>query len=54
MQQNQVEVESKGDINKIYNQVKGIYNMRQDKGCDGRINSLLRGLEKIVQSIAEM
>ena len=54
MQQNQVEVESKGDINKIYNQVKGIYNMRQDKGYDGRVNSLLSGLEKIVQSIAEM
>lgn len=54
LEQNQVEVESKGDINKIYNQVKGIYNMRQDKGYDGRVNSLLSGLEKIVQSIAEM
>lgn len=54
LEQNQTEVETKGDINKIYNQVKGIYNMRQDKGYDGRVNSLLSGLEKIVQSIAEM
>ena len=54
LEQNQVEVESKGDINKIYNQVKAIYNMRQDKGYDGRVNSLLSGLEKIVQSVAEM
>lgn len=54
LEQNQVEVESKGDINKIYNQVKGIYNMRQDKSYDGRVNSLLSGLEKIVQSVAEM
>lgn len=54
MEQNQVEVASKGDINKIYNQVKGLYNMRQDKGYDGRVNNLLSGLEKIVQSIAEM
>ena len=28
--------------------------MRQDKGYDGRVNSLLSGLEKIVQSVAEM
>ena len=33
---------------------KGLYNMRQDKGYDGRVNSLLGGLEKIVQSVAEM
>lgn len=54
LEQNQVEVEKKGDINKIYNQVKGLYNMRQDKGYDGRVNGLLSGLEKIVQSVAEM
>lgn len=54
LENNKVTVESKGDLNKIYNQVKGLYNMRQDKGYDGRVNSLLSGLEKIVQSIAEM
>lgn len=54
LEQNQVEVETKGDINKIYNQVKGLYNMRQDKSYNGSVNGLLSGLEKIVQSIAEM
>lgn len=54
LEQNQVEIESKGDINKIYNQVKCLYNMRQDKSYNGSVNGLLSGLEKIVQSIAEM
>lgn len=54
LESNKVPVESKGDLNRIYNQVKGLYNMRQDKGYDGRVNSLLGGLEKIVQSVAEM
>lgn len=54
LESNKIPVESKGDLNRIYNQVKGLYNMRQDKGYDGRVNSLLSGLEKIVQSVAEM
>lgn len=54
LESNKVPVETKGDLNRIYSQVKGIYNMRQDKGYDGRVNSLLGGLEKIVQSVAEM
>lgn len=54
LEKNNVAIESKGDLNKIYNQVKGLYNMRQDKSYDGRVNGLLSGLEKIVQSIAEM
>ena len=54
LESNKISVESKGDLNRIYNQVKGLYNMRQDKGYDGRVNSLLSGLEKIVQSVAEM
>lgn len=54
LESNKIPVETKGDLNRIYNQVKGIYNMRQDKGYDGRVNSLLSGLEKIVQSVAEM
>ena len=44
----------KGDIVKQYNEVKKLYGMRQSKGYDGRVNSLLSGLETIVQSIAEM
>ena len=54
LESNKIPVESKGDLNRIYNQVKGLYNMRQDKGYDGRVNSLLSGLEKIVQSVGEM
>jgi len=54
LEEYQVEIESKGDINKLYNQVKGLFNMRQNKEYDGRVNGLLSGLEKIVQSVAEM
>lgn len=54
LEQNQTEIESKGDLSKLYSQIKKIYNMNQSKDCDGRVNSLLSGLEKIVQSITEM
>lgn len=43
-----------GDISKLYNQVKQLYNMHQDKDMDKRINGLLSGLEKILSAIAEM
>ena len=43
-----------GDIGKLYNQVKQLYNMHQDKNIDKRINSLLSGLEKILTAISEM
>ena len=43
-----------GDIGKLYNQVKQLYNMHQDKDVDKRINGLLSGLEKILSAIAEM
>ncbi len=43
-----------GDIGKLYNQVKQLYNMHQDKNIDKRINSLLSGLEKILVAIAQM
>lgn len=43
-----------GDIGKLYNQVKHLYNMHQDKDIDKRINGLLSGLEKILAAIAEM
>ncbi len=51
--QNQ-EIISKGDIGKMYNQVKTLLNMRQDKSYDGRVNMLLSGLERIVESIGAM
>lgn len=43
-----------GDIGKLYNQVKQLYNMHQRKDLDKRINGLLSGLEKILTAIAEM
>lgn len=43
-----------GDIGKLYNQVKELYHMHQDKDIDKRINGLLSGLEKILSTIAEM
>ena len=47
-------VNAKGDIGKLYNQVKNCLNMQQDKSYDGRVNSLLFGLERIVESIGAM
>ncbi len=44
----------KGDIGKLYKQVKELYNMHNDNNMDKRINTLLSGLEKIISSIAEM
>lgn len=43
-----------GDINRLYKQVKDLYNMHTDKNMDKRINKLLSGLENIVQALAEM
>lgn len=41
-----VEPSESGDMGKLYNQVKQLYNMHQDKDVDKRINGLLSGLEK--------
>lgn len=43
-----------GNIRELYNQVKQLYNMHQNKDVDKRINGLLSGLEKILLAIAEM
>lgn len=48
------EPSQKGDIKKLYKQVKELYNMHADAGTDKRINELLSGLEKIIDAIAEM
>lgn len=45
---------TKGDIGKLYRQVKGLYNMHQQKEQDVRINSLLSGLEKVLTAISDM
>lgn len=54
LEKNQQEVESKGDLLKLSGQIKKLFHMQQSKDYDGRLNNLLSGLEKIVQSIAEM
>ena len=51
--QNEVPSDS-GDIGRLYNQVKQLYNMHQDRNIDRRINMLLSGLEKILSSITQM
>ena len=45
---------TKGDIGKLYGQVKQLYHMHQVKDADIRINTLLSGFEKILSAIAEM
>ncbi|WP_031548877.1 abortive infection family protein [Oribacterium sp. FC2011] len=54
LEKNNQEIQSKGDIGRLYNQVKNLYNMQQNKNYDGRVNSLLFGLEKIIESIGAM
>ena len=54
LEDNDVKGIPKGDLIKQYNQVKNLYGMQQSKEYDARINSLLGGLERIVQSVAEM
>lgn len=44
----------KGDVGKLYGQVKSLYNMHQNSQMDIRINTLLSGLEKILKAITEM
>ena len=43
-----------GDITKLYSQVKNLYSMHQDKTIDNRVNDLLSGLNKIIDSISQM
>jgi hypothetical protein len=44
----------KGDIGKLFSQVKSLYNMHQSPSVDKRVNELISGLEKIVRAIGEM
>lgn len=43
-----------GDIQTLFKQVKTLYNMHADKSIDRRINDLITGLNKTVNSIAAM
>lgn len=47
-------VKSKGDLPKLYQQVKALLGMNQSSDFDKRVNGMLSGLEKIIQAIAEM
>lgn len=44
----------KGDIGKLYSQVKSLYKMHYTQEIDNRVKSLLSGLEKILTAIREM
>jgi hypothetical protein len=44
----------KGDISKLYSQVKTLYNMHQKKDANQLINELLSGFEKVISSIGRM
>lgn len=45
---------AKGNIQKLYAQVKGLYNMRQGSEVDASINDLLNGLNKVVDAVSNM
>ena len=45
---------SNGDLQKMYAEAKNLLNMTQRKDWDGRINDLLSGLNKIIDSIGKM
>lgn len=54
IEHNKQEVSAKGDIGKLYNQVKTIYSLHNSKDADKQINELLNGLQKIVTAIGNM
>lgn len=54
LEKRNVKPSSKGDINKLYKQVKDEYKMHENKNADKRINRLLSGLENIVSAVSEM
>ena len=54
LEKKNVSPSTKGDINKLYKQVKDEYKMHEDKNADKRINRLLSGLENIVSAVSEM
>lgn len=46
--------ESRGNLRRLYKQVKELYSMCSDKQLDTRINKLLSGLKSIVAAISEI
>lgn len=49
-----IEPLEKGDVVQLYAQFKPLYNMHSDKTMDKRINNLLSGINKIIESISDM
>lgn len=54
LEQKGKKVTAKGDLIKLYGQVKILRGMTQSSQHDSRVNDLLSGLEKVVNSIASM
>lgn len=52
--QTKKEYKSSGDLNKIYQEVTEMLNMRQNGDWDKRVNELLGGLHKMVSAISGM
>lgn len=49
-----VTIEARKNIKKLYSQVKDILNMHQNNSFDARVNSLLYGLERIIEAVGDM
>lgn len=54
LEKRNIKPSTKGDINKLYKQVKDEYKMHEDRNADKRINRLLSGLENIISAVSEM
>lgn len=54
LEDSKLEITAKGNINKLHSEVKKLLNLNQNNEYDKRINSLLSGVEKIIQAIVEM
>ena len=54
LEENHVENYKKGDINNLYKNFSHIYKMETDRDMDRRVKELLSGLNKMIDSIAQM
>ena len=54
LEKRNIQPNTKGNINKLYKQVKDEYKMHGNRDADKRVNRLLSGLENIVSSVSEM
>lgn len=54
LEQRNIQANNKGDIKKLYKEVKNEYRMHFDEKADRRVKKLLSGLENIVSAVAEM